>query len=905
MPLTPGTRLGPYEILAPLGAGGMGEVYRARDTKLKREVALKVLPDSLATDPGRMARFQREAEVLALLNHPHIAHIYGVEDDALIMELVEGETLPSRLPADTALRYALQIAEGLEYAHERGIVHRDLKPGNIKVTPEGTVKLLDFGLAKAVENPGAASGDPANSPTLTLGVTNVGVIMGTAAYMSPEQAGGKTVDRRADIWSFGAVLYEVLSGRRAFAGDSVSDTLAGVLKVDPDWKALPSDTPTAVRRLIQRCLTKDRKQRLQAIGDARIAIEEVLSGASLEAPQPAPAGRRIVPWAVAGVLAIALAIMSWVWWDAARPVAQPLVRLDVDLGPDISLLPMDLTNAHGNRVLLSPDGRRMVYLASKSGGPQRLFTRKLDQPEATELRGTDGAESLFLSPDGEWIAFDAASGLSKIPVEGGPVVRLSDYSFGGCWGEAGNIIADKRFGEPMSLIPSSGGAAVPLTPLAAGEFGHGYAQVLPGGKAALFAAFRAGLNIDETSIEVITMADRRRRTLVRGGNSPHYVAGSSGSGYLLYSHLGTLFAIPFDLGRLETRGAAVAVLDDVEYEPLDYSAHFDISRNGTLVYRKGSAAGSRGATGPAVQWLEGDNKKTPLLAQPGWYGTMRLSPDGKRLAVVVWEAKRAGIWIYDLQRDTMTRLTFDRLYYDAIWSPDGRYVLFTTWEPASKLPAGSIWWARADGTSQPRPLTQSNKSQLPCSFSPDGKRLAYQENNGSDRWQIWTVPVEDSGGQLRAGKPEQFLGGQFNYIGARFSPDGRWLAYLSDESGRKELFVRAFPPRGPGQDGKWQISNHGVDWRYWSLKSRELLYQSDDQVMSVSYTVQGDTFVPGKPRVWLAKLGGATVADMAPDGKRLAIIPPPDPKEAPKPEHEVTFLFNFLDELRRRVPAGK
>jgi serine/threonine-protein kinase len=890
----------------------MGEVYRAKDTKLKREVALKVLPDSFADDPARLARFQREAEMLASLNHRNIAQIYGVEDRAIVMELVEGGTLSSPLPIETALNYAQQIAEALEYAQERGVIHRDLKPANIKVTSDGTVKLLDFGLAKAIEDPAAPRDDPEHSPTLTLGVTRIGVILGTAAYMSPEQASGKTADRRADIWGFGVVLYEMLSGKRAFAGESVSDTLASVLKVEPDWSALPKETPAAIRRLIQRCLTKDRKQRLQAIGEARIAIDDSLSGAPPETAESLPAWPRIVPWVVAGVLAAALAITMVLWapWHVARPVEQPLVRLDVDLGPEISLHPIGQAQAV-NSVIISPDGTRLAYVASLGGGPQKLFIRKLDRPNATELPGTEGAILPFFSPDGQCVGFNLDK-LNKISVEGGAVVPLGDRDLASIWGESGSIaIGDygSYGGRGLTLIPSNGGAARPLTDLASGEAYHFLPQVLPGGKAVLFTAYRgADASVDRASIEVVSLADRRRKTLVTGGALARYVATSNAAGHLLYSHRGTVFAIPFDLNRLETRGPAVPVVDGVAYEKFTGAALFDISRTGTLVYRKTGGGGGRstairgGDRVTTIQWLDAVGKKTPLLATPGTYEALRLSPDGKRLAVLRVEGSGQDISIYDPQRDAMTRLTFGGgIYYsDPIWSPDGRYIVF------GSLTGTGMFWTRPDGAGQPQPLTQSKHEQIAVSFSPDGKRLAYMDCD--DGCQIWTVPVEDSGSQLKAGKPEQFLKTPFNDEDPVFSPDGQWLAYDSNESGKREVYVRAYPPPADGQGGKWQISNSGGGIHFWSRNGHQLLYQSGDRIMAVKYTAKGNVFAPEKPRVWAASLGGATEGeavvwyDLAPDGKRIAVEMPVAAAGAPKPEHEVTFLFNFFDELRRRAP---
>jgi serine/threonine-protein kinase len=852
----------------------MGEVYRAKDTRLKREVALKVLPDSVSADPDRMARFQREAEVLASLNHPNIAHVYGVEDGALAMELVEGVTLPTRLPIGTALIYARQIAEALEYAHERGVIHRDLKPANIKVTPDSMVKLLDFGLAKAIENPDS-------SATLTLGATRAGLILGTPAYMSPEQASGMTADRRADIWSFGAVLYEMLTG-----------------KLDPDWDALPSETPTSVRRLIQRCLTRDRKQRLQAIGEARIALDEAMSGATQQTaePDPASAARRIVPWAVAGVLATALAIMAWGWWRASRPVDQPLVRLDADLGAEISLPPMDSNSPTMSSVSISPDGTRLAYVASVSGSPPKLFTRRLDQPKATELPGTEGARFSFFSPDGQWLGFAALERLSKISVDGGAVVPLVDIvALGASWGDDGSIVLDHLAGSGLLRIPSSGGAPTPLTEIKSGELAHAFPEILPGGKAALFTVSRGALGVDQASVEVVSLPDRRRKTLLRGGVSPHYATAPDGAGYLLYSNRGTLFAIPFDLKRLETRGTAVPVLDGVGHERLGGAAHFDVSRTGTLVYRK---VGGPARTLSTVQWLDAAGQKEPLLARPGMYGGASLSPDGKRLALTVAEGSKRDVWVYNPQRDTMTRLTFgDGSFSDPVWSPDGRYIVFTS-------DKGGMLWTRADGAGGPQPLTQTRDArQFASSFSQDGKRLAYYGQNtdpgaGSPGFWIWTMSIEDSGGQLRAGKPEPFLKTQFNDCCAVFSPDGRWLAYVSYESGKAEVYVRAFPMAGHG--GRWQISNSGGDVPMWSRKDRELLYQSGDKIMSVSYAAQGEVFLPAKPRVWAAKLGGATDFDLAPDGRRFAAVFPVGTPGVSKAEHEVTFVFNFWGELKRK-----
>jgi serine/threonine-protein kinase len=908
--LVPGTRLGPYEIVAAIGAGGMGEVYRATDSNLKRSVAIKVLPAAVAGDVDRLARFQREAEVLAALNHPNIAGIYGLEKTpdltALVMELVEGEDLSVLIRnnfelrssnfevCEWALPIARQIVDALECAHENGIIHRDLKPANIRVRADGTVKVLDFGLAKALDpgfkDPGLHS-NIANSPTMTSpAVTAKGIILGTAAYMSPEQAKGKAVDKRADIWAFGVVLYEMLSGRRAFDGEDVSDPLVAVLSKVVDLGALPATTPRPVVDLIRRCLVRDPKQRLRDIGDARIALDRIIAGAPDDgsAVTAAASSLRALPWAVAGTLAVALGVALWAPWRVEKPVDRPLVRLDVDLGED-AVLPSAATTV-AKTILVSPDGTRLVYLA---GTPRKLFTRRLDQPKATELPGTQGASFPFFSPDGHWVGFVAAGKVNKISVEGGAVVPLGEFAgaVGANWAEDGSIIAVDGFGKGLLQLPAGGSLRI-IAPRVNAE-ALVVPQLLPGEKAMLFAACASG-GADNCNIEVLTLADGRRKILARGGHSPHYLSSSNGTGHLVYINKATLFAVPFDMATLETRGTAVPVLDDVASAAAAGTGHFDVSRTGTLIYRRSRIDAAPMAT---VRWADPNGKKEPLRSKPASYGSSNpvFSPDGTRVAVTIHEGGSEDVWVYEPRRDALTRLTFGGFNSAPVWSPDGKYIVFAK-------PFQGIFQARADGAGSPQALTGSKTIQIPGSFTSDGKRLAYQEAAG--RSQIWTVPLEDQGGHLKAGTPEQFLKSNFSDLNPAFSRDGRWLAYTSNESGNYEVYVRPFPPPSSGQGGKWKVSNNGAAGPQWSRTGDELLYLSGDQVMAVSYSVKGDTFVAEKPRVWIAALGG-TAWDLAPDGKRVAVVIREGSPQAPQQEHHIVVLLNFADELRRRVPAGK
>jgi serine/threonine protein kinase len=875
MALAPGTQLGPYEILASIGAGGMGEVYRARDPRLNRDVAIKVSHAEFTE------RFTREARAVAALNHPNICTLYDVGPNYLVMEYIEGEAPKGPYALEEALRIAAQIRDALEAAHEKGITHRDLKPANIKIKPDGMVKVLDFGLAK-VAPASAGESDAANSPTLTIGATQAGMLLGTAAYMSPEQARGQPVDKRADIWAFGVVLYEMITGKRLFEGDTVSDTLAAVLIKEPDLSAVPPK----VQRLLQRCLEKDAKKRLRDIGDAWQLLEDVgqAHGLSSTGHGPFPRERSRI---VAGALAIIALALGFFLWRATRRVdqpLQPLVRLDVDLGPDVSL-------GTGPNAILSPDGGRLVFLSQG-----RLFTRRLDQPKATELPGTQGASSPFFSPDGLWVAFFSQGKLRKISVEGGAAIALCDTTSaftGGSWGEDGNIIVALAAAGPLMRIPAAGGVPVPVTELdrTHGEASHRWPQILPGGKAVLFMAHTATGGFDGANIEVMTLADRRRKTLVRGGLYPRYLP----SGHLLYVNRGTLFAIPFDLDTLAVRGAAVPLLEQVAYSPQLGYAQLDFSRSGTFVYRSGEAGGGLAT----VQWLDSTGKTQPLLAKPGFYLYPKLSPDGRRLALFTSEGTNQDIWVYEPQRDTMTRLTFETggAVGWPLWTPDGRYVLFQT--------AGGMYWTRADGAGKAQPLMQSKSAigHTPGSVTADGKRLAYQET-AAGSGDLWTLSLESDSAGLRAGKPEVFLQTQFSERHPSFSPDGRWLAYDSDESGAFQIYVRAFPDKG----GKWQVSSTGGVFPEWSRDGRELFFRSlENQIMVAAYSVKGDSFVVDKPRLWsekrLANVGTSPTYDVAPDGKRIAALMTAEGQEEQKALNHVIFLQNFFDELRRRAPV--
>ncbi|MCX6602324.1 MAG: protein kinase, partial [Acidobacteria bacterium] len=787
-----------------------------------------------------------------------------------------------------ALAIARQIAEALEAAHEKGIIHRDLKPGNVKVTPEGVVKVLDFGLAKAVERSSGGSG--ADSPTLTMRATEVGLILGTAGYMSPEQAAGKAVDRRADIWAFGVVLYELVTGKRLFDGETVTHTLADVVRAPIDLSVIEDGQ---VRGLIARCLDRNLRSRLAHIAEARIAIEKY---APAQAVAVAPGKAGWWPW-VAGVFALVSLVTGVLLFKATRPAELgPLIRLDMEIPPGTPLPRVSVSGRNfGHMFALSPDGARLAVSLRGADGKVRLYTRLLQQSQFTPLAGTENGYSPFFSPAGDWIGFFADGKMKKVAVEGGAAVTLCDAS---------RCIAALNVRGVLSRVPAAGGTPVPVTKLNAGEATHRWPQVLPGSQAVLFtAAAQTGAGYDDANIEVISLQSGERKTLHEGGFFSRYVTdanGPAGTGHLVYLRQSTLFAVPFYVDRLAVAGTPAPILEHVGSARVA-GGDFAFARNGTFVY----LAGKADVDVYPISWVDrGGKMAQPLRAAPGGYFTPRFSPDGKRLVFAMASGKGRDIWVKDLDRDIASRLRFlPGVNNIPVWTPDGKNIVFRSENQATP----GLYAIRADGAGEAKRLTEGG--QYATSFSPDGKRLAiFKIGNGGSN-DLFTLPVEaDSvpgGVGLRLGKAELFLGTPFLEVGAVFSPDGRWLAYQSNESGTVEVCVRPFLLRG---GGRWQVSTRGGRFPVWCRDGRELLFlNSDSRVMAAGYTAKGDTFLAGKPRVWtearMRGTGNLQNYDIAPDGKRLAAMVA-DEEEGKLPT-SLTFLLNFGDELRRKAPGGQ
>ena len=805
MAISSGDELGPYEILSAVGAGAMGEVYKARDTRLDRLVAIKVLPEHILKRSDSCARFEREARTVASLNHPHICALYDIGDKDgsryMVMELLDGDTLSARiakgaLPLQQALALAAQIADALDCAHRAGVTHRDVKPGNIMLTRNG-VKVLDFGLAKSTSKPGP------NDATLTT----EGILVGTPQYMAPEQFEGREADARSDVWAFGAVLYEMVTGQKAFQGKSYSSLVGAILSADPPPLSVKPFTPSWLERLVRRCLAKEPEERWQSMRD--IVLE--LKSPPLPETVPARSMQRLWVAATAGV-SLLLCLALWRLWDAKSIPEVALQRLHLDLGS----APPGPSNA-GPTVVLSPDGSRVVYVAQTAEG-SRLYTRRLAENQSHELTGTAGGYGPFFSPDGNWIGFFAGGKLQKMPVNGGSPVTLcaAPLGRGASWGEDGYIVAALSPTAALYRIAASGGKPIQFSRFSGKERTHRWPEVLPGAESVIFTAHQLYSEFDDATIELIKLSDNSQKTLHRGGTFGHYLS----SGHLTWLSRGGLFAATFDLRRLEVTGAPFLLLDDVEFSMLNGSGQFTVSRRGHAVYRSGRGD----AQFRVLSWMDLSGKTTPLRAKPDYYFAPALSPDGRRIALNL----QSDIYLYDLDRGSNRRLTFNGGATPA-WTPDGEFV-FSAWE-------GRVSWVRADGGDSPKSqvLTKNSGGNLRVwPFAPDGKRLAFTDIDPETGSDIWTVPVVRERTELRLGPPEVFLKTPFHENAPSFSPDGRWMAYHSNQSGTDEVYVRAFPDKGE----RWQISFGGGLYPKWSPTTKELFFRTvDSRMMVVPYEV--------------------------------------------------------------------
>ena len=890
MMLVAGSKLGPYEIIGAIGAGGMGEVYQAHDTKLGRDVAIKILPEAFAHDPERLSRFQREAKMLASLNHPNIATIHGLEHSNgtsyLVMELVSGETLAERVkrdgavPIEEALAICKQIAEALEAAHEKGIIHRDLKPANVKVTPEGKVKVLDFGLAKAFAGD-VADSNPSQSPTLSMAATMHGVILGTAAYMSPEQARGKSVNKATDIWAFGCVLYELLCGRPAFEGEDITEILAAVVKTEPDWSRLTESTPPSIRMLLRRCLRKDRRERFQDAADVRIEIEEALTAPAVHKVRNASIWRWAMLSGIACLLVGSIVTGIVVWKTKPDMTPQPVSRLAVELPPS-DQLPLELSQVQGSRVLaISPDGSRIAFVAIHEG-KQQIYLRAMDSLESKAVPGTERAVSPFFSPDGKWLGFSVGGKLTKVMADGGAPLVLCDAPnvTGVTWGDNDTIVFARQFGNfGLSKVSAAGGDQEAITtrdPIKEEE-SHRWPELLPGGKAVLFTQWSRDL--EGVQIVVQRLDGSERRVLVRGGSDAHYLP----TGHLVYARAGVLLAVPFDLSRLEVTGNPIPVAEGVSLSP-EGVAQFGISNTGSLVYVPGGLQGA----GRKLVWLDRKGVEQPLSAPPRAYQTPRLSPDGLRLAVVI-QGANDDIWIYDIPRQTFTRLTFEGRNLNPLWTPDGKRIIFRA------SPVGgerlNLFWKLADGSGEAERLTVSDYSQVPSSLSPDGQVLIFNQLDPTTNYDLWVLPLTGDR------KPRPFLQTPRNEWFSDLSPDGHWLAYASDESGQNEIYIRPFPTGG----AKWQISTEGGIRPSWT-RNGELVYPNGDKMMAVSIATQPTVSV-GTPRLLFERhYEGALNYDVTADGQRFLML---KSSEQDQKATQIVVVQNWFEELKRRVPTGK
>jgi Tol biopolymer transport system component len=884
MTLSPGSRLGPYEVLSPLGAGGMGEVYKAKDTRLERTVAVKVLPQHLSLSSEVRQRFEREAKTISSLSHPHICALYDVGNqdgvEYLVMEFLEGETLADRLgrgplPPEQVLRYGIEMADALDKAHRQGIVHRDLKPGNVMLTKSG-VKLLDFGLAKVVAPVSQQSGVTA-LPTMAHGqnLTQEGTILGTFQYMAPEQLEGKEADVRTDIFAFGAVLYEIATGKKAFSGSSQASLISAIMKEEPAPIATVQPmTPPALDRVVRTCLAKDPEERWQSAHDIKSELSWIAQ-AGVAAPVVASRRRKDrLAWGVAGAVAGALLAAAATWSVLrSRPAeSRPVTRVAVPIPVGDSFVTDNYST-----VAISPDGRRVVYVGRRSDKRQ-LFLRSLDAAEAAPIAGTEGAYSPFFSPDGQWVGFWADDKIKKVALSGGAPVTVcdcgvSDRLLGATWGPDDTVVFPQKWAGGLFRVSAAGGAPQPVTKVTMKEQdrGHIWPEFLPDGKSVLFTVFTGG-SLEDYAIAVVSLATGERKILVKGGTFGRYAA----SGHILYARGGTLFAVPFDAGKLEVTGAAFPVAEGVS-ENTNGGAGYALSKNGTLLY----ATGGMLLPERSLLWVDRQGTAIPVMKIKRPFSNPSLSPDGKRVALTV-EAETYDIWVLEIGRDSLTRLSFGKDDGKPVWSPDGKRVVYQS----SQAGAYNLYFRQSDGSGSEERLTSDQDASTAVSFSPDGNLLVFQKIRAGVP-EIWVYSFE------KGSSPRPFLQGPFRHGGGELSPDGRWMAYESDESGKVEVYVTAFP--GPG--GKWPISTEGGRAPLWAPGGRELFYRKDKKVMRVAVTTS-PAFSASRPELLFE--GDYEGWDIARDGQRFLMVKDEAAESAPK---HLNLVLDWFEDLKLRAPA--
>jgi serine/threonine-protein kinase len=882
-----------YRILAKIGEGGMGVVYRASDSKLGREVALKMLPAAFLEDPERLARFRREAQVLASLNHPHIGAIYGLEESgnerALVLELVEGPTLEERIqagaiPLDETLRIARQIADALEAAHERGVVHRDLKPANVKLTPDGRVKVLDFGLAKALEGdrPMEGTGLMTQSPTITGHLTAANVILGTAAYMSPEQARGKNADKRADIWAWGVILFEMLTGKRLFAGETISDTLASVLKTDPEWSALPESTPAPILRMLRRCMQRDPSKRLRDIGDARITIDEVLAGDMDAAPAlvaAAPVGTSSRRWivAVAGTAIVVAALAAGLAWTMKPARTQLPVRKF-----EVPLADASASSGAGTTLAISADGRRMAYTAQA-----RLWVRDLDHLEATEVPRSAEALSPFWSPDGNVLGFFVGSRLWKWPVSGGDPTLIcelgesSSNAASGAWLTAEKIVFCTGSSDIKEVLAQGGDAKAIVKPDTTSEEDFHNISALPGGRGFVFVVHRKEGGYD--TIDCFDGRERKRVLQMADQSLSHPMY--SATGHIVFAREPGnrgVWAVPFSPSKLEPTGEPFLVAPE--------GGAPAVADDGTLLYVRGRST----QTSQLVWVSRSGNVEGTIGEKQQMYPSPRLSPDGGRVAVRATEGDDRDIWIYDTARGTRTRFTFEQDLQDyPDWSPDGKWIYYQE-GTSSNI---SIMARRSDGTGSPHEIVPGGY----FSVSPDGKYLLYIRYNGKT-WDLWYALLGPDA--TLAGEPKILVkSATASYVWPQLSPNGRYVAYSADESGKDEIYLKEFPS---GQ-GKWQASTQGGIWPRWSRDGKELFYSEGDKLISVPIEYEPALSL-GAPKVLFTHensgvqrvFGWPDAFDVSPDGKRFVFLRKAEDEKQSDAEPGIVIAQNWFAQFARK-----